>query len=98
MSDVGFAVKKVREGQPNDLERYISAFPTQLILKTRQAYTADNLLEYIGYALPGTPVSSPAWLIKKFTYSSGLQSQTDFASGDAKFTKAWDDRTEYTYS
>jgi len=98
MSAIDLALKKVRENLPDDLEHYISAFPTQILLKRRMAYDGSNQLEYQGFALPGTPTASPGWLILNFTYSSGLNTQIDIATGAASFNQSWDNRTNLVYS
>jgi len=53
---------------------------------------------YIGKALPGTEVGSAGWQIQKITYSGGVVTDVQWASGTSKFDKVWDDRASYSYS
>lgn len=98
MSEVGFAIKKVLQNTPSDLEHFISAFATDLLMTQAFAYDGSNQTEYIGYALAGTGKGSPKWLIKKLTYSAGLVTDIQFAGGVIAFNSIWNSRTGYSYS
>jgi hypothetical protein len=92
------ALKKIKKSDPNDLEHFISAFATDLLLTQAFAYTAGGLTEYIGYALPGTPKASPNWLIKKLTYSGTNVTDIQFANGVIQFDQIWDSKASLSYS
>ena len=54
---------------------------------------------YIGYAEPGTAVTTALWQIKKISYNaSGVATDIQFASGTSEFDKVWNDRAGYSYS
>lgn len=95
---IELALKKIRQSNGADLEHYLSAFATDLLLKQAFAYTGTNLTEYIGYALPGSSKAAPVWLIKKLTYSGNLITDIQFANGLIAFDQVWDSRTGLTYS
>ena len=57
------------------------------------AYDANNQLQYEGYAPQGTAISENHWVIRKYTYSSGLQQTTRIAKN-----VAWTDRASVTYT
>lgn len=66
--------------------------------KKFEADGSDRIL-YMGYAPPGAATSSKRWMIKKITYSgTGFITDEQFATGNANFDKAWDDRAAYVYS
>jgi hypothetical protein len=74
-----------------------SIFSTDFFLCTRRAYSG-SLLEYIGYAKPGTGESEAGWLIQKRTYDgSDNLLTTDFAGNSMAFDKIWDQRKSYNY-
>lgn len=98
MGAIESAVKKVLPSTPADLEHFISAFATDLLMTQAFAYDGSSQTEYIGYALPGTSKASPKWLIKKLTYSSGLVTDIQFAGGVISFNSIWTSRTGYSYS
>lgn len=52
---------------------------------------------YTGYAAPGSLESSAVWLIVKTDYSDDIPTKEDFANGEFKFDKIWNNRTTYTY-
>jgi hypothetical protein len=70
----------------------------------RNAYTAGGLLEYVGYARPGTSNGSSRWQIIKFSYDgSDRLTGNSFPQNSAgnpsnKFEFEWDERANYTYS
>lgn len=99
MSGIEFALKKVLPNKPSDLEHYLSTFSTDLLLTQALAYDANNNVEYLGYALPGTSQGAPSWLIKKLTYNgSNLVTDVKFANGVIAFDQIWNSRTGFTYS
>lgn len=55
---------------------------------------------YLGEADPGAATSAAKWRIRKFLYDSGTDnvSEINWASGNDKFDKVWDNRTTYSYS
>lgn len=57
---------------------------------------ANNKIEYLGKALPGTPTSSKLWQIQKWTYdANGFLTNIKFAQNSADFNFIWDDRANY---
>uniref|UniRef100_A0A6M3L8X5 Uncharacterized protein n=1 Tax=viral metagenome TaxID=1070528 RepID=A0A6M3L8X5_9ZZZZ len=63
------------------------------------AYNVSNNVEYIGKAPAGSATSSDTWQITKLTYDiSENLTQIQYASGNKKFDKVWDNRAGYTYS
>jgi hypothetical protein len=93
------ALIKVLENKASDLNAFISAFPTQILLRVRQVKDANGNVLYLGYAPVDAALTDAKWLIKKFIYDAG-QFNTDiiFANGEAKFTHVMTDPTIYTYS
>lgn len=69
-----------------------------LFLKKRIENDGSGFPIYIGYAEPGVFVSESKWAIKKLTYSGGVVTQEDWASGENTFDKEWDERASYSYS
>ncbi len=68
-------------------------------LKKRMTYDVNGMVEYIGFAAPGTATSSALWQIRKFTNNaSNGPTAEDFADGDARFNQIWDNRTSLSYS
>ena len=62
------------------------------------SYTASGMIEYIGYASPGSASSAAVWKIIKMTYDgSGRQTDLQFADGSRNFDKIWDSKAGYTY-
>lgn len=95
---VDLAIKKIKIGSSSDLEHFVSAFATDLLLTQAFAYDGSNQTEYIGYALPSSAKASPVWLIKKLTYSSGLVTDIQFANGVIAFNQIWDNRAALNFS
>lgn len=62
------------------------------------SYTAQGLVEYIGFAKPGTSTSSASWQIKKMVYSGTNVISILFADGDLNFDNVWDNRASLSYS
>ena len=61
------------------------------------SYTAGGLVEYIGYAIPGTGTTTAKWQIRKLTYTGTNVISIQFADSSNRFNKAWDSRASYTY-
>jgi len=63
------------------------------------SYNANQDIEYIGNAAPGSLTSESVWKIISLTYDVNDNIETVvYASGDRKFDKIWDNRASYTYS
>jgi hypothetical protein len=62
-------------------------------------YDGNGNVEYIGYAVPGISIYSPAWKIIKLSYD-GNNNVTSrlFASGSCEFAFIWNSKEGYTYS
>ena len=61
-------------------------------------YSGGNAI-YVGEAAPGTSKSEGAWRIKKITYDSNNNAtDVQWANGDDKWDKIWDNRASYSYS
>lgn len=66
------------------------------------SYSAGDVPEYFGEALPGTANNQPGWRIYRYEYVivdgdlevAGIR----FASGNTLFDKVWDNREDYEYS
>ena len=97
------ALIKILEGRGDDLNHFLSAFPTQLLLRREMTKDANGRVEYIGYALSGATLSQAQWLIVKNIYdATGFQTQYLFANGEAKFNKVFNsgasEYVSYTYT
>jgi hypothetical protein len=57
----------------------------------------STTVSYFGYAVPGTPESSPTWRIVRLTLT-GSVAALEYANGDTSQNAAWADRASYTYS
>jgi YD repeat-containing protein len=69
------------------------------VTKVWQITRSDGQPDYEGSASPGTAKNVTGWQIKKFTYdANGFVTDIQWADGNAKFTKIWDDRAGYTYN
>ena len=75
-------------GQTTYAEEFTQAF----------AYNGSNLVEYQGWARPGTAKTAARWKICKLTYSGNFVTDIQWADGTASFTKVWNDRATYSYS
>jgi len=69
-------------------------------LEKRNAYDADDNIEYQGWAQPGAAASDTKWHIVKHTWVAGTVSgfnltHTRQASDQVKFDKVWDNRATY---
>ena len=68
-------------------------------LITLVSYNANQDIEYIGNASPGSGTDKKVWKITTLTYDvNGNIESLIFAEGTRKFDKAWDNRADYTYS
>lgn len=60
---------------------------------------ASDRDEYVGIAKPGTATSAAGWQIRKLTYSaSDKVTDVQWAGGNDRFDKVWDDRASLSYS
>lgn len=59
---------------------------------------SDGLMEYIGWADPGTSETSPDWKIAKLSYSTNGNPSLRWADGVSTYTKTWSNRAAYAYS
>lgn len=92
------ALRKIKKSDGADLEHFLSAFATDLLLTQTFAYDGDGNTEYVGYALPGSSKAAPVWLIKKLTYSSSRVTDIQFANGVIQFDSVWNDRAGLSFS
>lgn len=67
------------------------------VYSVNRAYNG-NLLEYEGFAAPGSSAGATVWAIRKFGYTGNLNTSVTWASGNTAFNKEWDERASYTYS
>lgn len=93
--DIGYTVKKVLERNGEDLDHFLSAFPTHLLFRTKLVKgttgNADGKTEYIGLAPADATLGQARWQIKKLVYdATGFQTDVLFADGDTKFDKVFD--------
>jgi len=63
-------------------------------------WTANNDVEFVGEATPGTATSAARWRIYKLTYDASFNPITKkWAGGEStQFTQVWDDRSGLVYS
>ena len=57
----------------------------------------SNVLQYRGWADPGTLTSEPKWQIRRFQINSGLATW-EWADGNDEGDNIWDDRASLSYS
>lgn len=92
-----FAMATHYDGNEVTRER---GLPVHTVL-TRQFTEAfaynGNLVQYHGWADPGTAKNEAGWRIQKFTYDGNLITDIQWADGDQNFDKKWSSRTTYTY-
>ena len=68
-------------------------------LITRISYNANQDIEYVGYAAPGSATDEDVWKIKNLVYDvNDNVEQVIFAEGTRKFDKIWNNRADYNYS
>jgi len=84
----------------NDFSHVDTRWDTDTFLEKRNAYDANDNVEYQGWAQPGTATNATGWHIVKHTWSAGTVSgfnltRTRQASDQVKFDKAWDSRATY---
>lgn len=61
--------------------------------------TTDPLIEYWGYAQPGSSTSASVWKMIKLTKdANGLMIRKQFANGSPAYAHAFANRTTFTYS
>ncbi len=70
---------------------------TDHIYTEKFAYTGD-MVEYHGWAIPGTATTGSTWKIRKLAYSGTKLTDIKYADGDANFDNAWDARESQSYS
>ena len=81
----------------------VHGFSLELINNRRvqmgTAGNANGYPEYIGYAAPGTPATTEAWLICKIEYdAAGNDISRTWADGVHEFNKAFVTPENYNYS
>lgn len=89
------AMKKVLESQGTDLDHFLSAFPSQLLFRTKivkgTSGNADGKAEYVGLAPANALLTEAKWQIKKLVYDdAGFQTDVLFADGEISFDKVFD--------
>ena len=68
------------------------------LMSQRVSYDSEGLVEYIGYALPGSPETGAVWMICKLSYDeSGRFTSRKWAGGTDQRNKKWSERTSLTY-
>ena len=79
--------------------QYLLAGDLVHIKKFKALASNNQVIEYMGYAAPGTLDTDPRWFIKKMIYDgNGFQTDETFAGGNANFDKSWALKGSYTYS
>ena len=67
-------------------------------LKYRAAFTADNQVEYEGWALnPSAAEGDLSWQIVKHTYVSNNLTESNWANGSDDFKFSWTLKTTYSF-
>jgi len=80
------------------LKDYIITIPSGGLV-VRLAYDANDNVEYVGYAPPGSANGDASWRIIKLTYNSNYDiSSAKYAQGVSTFTNVWSSRSSYGYS
>lgn len=91
MSAVDQAVKKVRQSLGSDLDCFLSAFPSQLLFRSKIVPNAGGFAEYVGFAPAGAKLYEPVWQIKKLIYDvNNFNTDVVFANGSAEFKYVFD--------
>lgn len=83
------------------LNRHLWTVGTRLEdeLIVNYGYNGSGVVEYKGFAVPGSGDDAPVWRILRYLFDgSGNVTGARFAEGSADFDKVWDDRAGYTYS
>jgi hypothetical protein len=83
-----------------DISHLTAQWDAPALLERRNAYDANDNVEYQGWARPGVGAGELGWLIVKHTWAAGTVSgfnntQTRLASDEVKFDKEWDERASY---
>jgi len=74
-------------------------YPWKTVLVKGTSGGANNRIEYICDAEPGTPTSAAQWRIRKLVYdATAFNTQVLWASGNRKFDKTQTSYASYTYS
>ena len=68
-----------------------AGYPYTVLLDEQGAIT------YVGKAAPNTQTSAPAWQIRRIQTVGSLVS-VEYADGNNRFDKIWDDRASLSYS
>jgi len=84
----------------NDFSHVDTDWDTDTFLEKRNAYDANDNIEYQGWAQPGADAGELKWHIVKHTWVAGNVSgfnltHTRQASDQVKFDKEWDERATY---
>ena len=100
---VDFALKKLLPGFDDDLDHFISAYPTQILLRTEvvkgTSGGADGKAEYIGLAPAYSLLTQPRWQVRKLIYyAAGFNTQVLFADGSNAFDKVMNSYATFTYT
>ena len=61
------------------------------------SYTGASMVQYHGWALPGTATTGSFWKIRKLTYSGTDLTDIQWADSNTNFDNAWDARTSQSY-
>ena len=79
------------------IEEYFTLLADSTLITAFEYDVGDKLI-FMGRAEAGTPKSGDFWQIKRFTYD-GSDNLIDiqWAQGNGKFDKQWDDRSTYEY-
>lgn len=96
-----FALKKVLESAPTDLEYFLvtqkSTETVYIVWGT--SGNADGQPEYIATAKPGTSTAAPRWKIMKITYNADANpTNIQWAGGLSSYINIADNYAGYTYS
>jgi len=68
-------------------------------MKYRASYNSDNQVEYEGWAInPASAEGDLAWQIVKHTYTSGNQTESNWANNSDDFKFSWTLKATYTYA
>lgn len=83
-----------------DISHLVTEFDVTNCLERRNAYDANDNLEYQGFAMPGASAGDIVWLIIKHTWVAGNVSgynltRSQLADDEVKFDKEWDERATY---
>lgn len=69
------------------------------LVQVMEYVTGKPFVEYLAEASPGTPVDSPLWRVRKFTYDGDDNLiRVQFANGSDEFNNTADGMSTLTYS